>query len=110
DHWIAFVLLSLIGLKMIKESFENENCDTNSNQFGFKIMFALAIGVSFAFLDVDLFLALFLIGSITFILCAIALELGNKFGTRFRNKAEFLGGAVLIILGIKILVEHLFFS
>ncbi|EAI3389204.1 TPA: manganese efflux pump [Campylobacter coli] len=119
DHWIAFILLSLIGLKMIKESFENENCDTNSNQFGFKIMFALAvatsvdalaIGVSFAFLDVNLFLALFLIGSITFILCAIALEIGNKFGTRFKNKAEFLGGAVLIILGIKILIEHLFFS
>ncbi|EAI0690176.1 TPA: manganese efflux pump [Campylobacter coli] len=119
DHWIAFVLLSLIGLKMIKESFEDESCDTNSNQFGFKIMFALAIatsidalaiGVSFAFLKVNLFLALFLIGSITFVLCAVALEIGNKFGTRFKNKAEFLGGIVLIALGIKILIEHLFFS
>ncbi|TKX31854.1 manganese efflux pump MntP [Campylobacter aviculae] len=119
DHWVAFILLGLIGLKMIKESFESENCDTNANQFGFKIMFALAfatsidalaVGVSFAFLEVNLSIALLLIGLITFILCTIALKIGNKFGVFLKNKAEFLGGVVLIVLGIKILIEHLFFN
>ncbi|EKK5707750.1 manganese efflux pump [Campylobacter jejuni] len=119
DHWIAFILLSLIGLKMIKESLENENCDSNANQFGFKTMLALAIatsidalavGVSFAFLNVNLLLAIFLIGIITFILCIIALKIGNKFGIYLKNKAELLSGLVLIILGVKILIEHLFFD
>ncbi|HEH4075945.1 TPA: manganese efflux pump, partial [Campylobacter jejuni] len=99
DHWIAFILLSLIGLKMIKESLENENCDSNANQFGFKTMLslaiatsidALAVGVSFAFLNVNLLLAIFLIGIITFILCIIALKIGNKFGIYLKNKAELL--------------------
>lgn len=115
----SFILLSLIGLKMIKESLENENCDSNANQFGFKTMLALAIatsidalavGVSFAFLNVNLLLAIFLIGIITFILCIIALKIGNKFGIYLKNKAELLGGLVLIILGVKILIEHLFFD
>ncbi|TKX30786.1 manganese efflux pump MntP [Campylobacter estrildidarum] len=119
DHWIAFILLGLIGLKMIKESFEGENCDTNANQFGFKIMLALAIatsidalavGVSFAFLDVNLLVSILLIGLITFLFCALALKIGNQFGVFLKNKAEFLGGAVLIVLGIKILIEHLFFN
>lgn len=119
DHWIAFILLSFIGLKMIKESFEAESCDNNANQFGFKTMLALAIatsidalavGVSFAFLNFDLLLALFLIGFITFMLCIIALKIGNQFGIYLKNKAELFGGTVLIILGLKILIEHLFFS
>ncbi|MFQ6342761.1 manganese efflux pump MntP family protein [Campylobacter sp. VTCC 70190] len=119
DHWIAFALLSLIGLKMIKESFGDENCDTNANQFGFKTMSALAlatsidalaVGISFAFLKVNLFLAVFLIGLITFILCMLALKIGNQFGIHLKNKAELLGGVVLIILGVKILIEHLFFG
>lgn len=119
DHWIAFALLSLIGLKMVKESFKNEDCDTNANQFGFKTMSALAlatsidalaVGISFAFLKVNLFLAVFLIGLITFILCMLALKLGNQFGIHLKNKVELLGGVVLIILGVKILIEHLFFG
>lgn len=119
DHWIAFILLSFLGIKMIKEGFENENCPNDSNQFNFKIMCtlsiatsidALAVGVGFAFLNVNLILALFLIGFITSILCVLALKIGNSFGIYFKNKAEFLGGAVLILIGIKILIEHLYFD
>lgn len=118
DHWIAFVLLTFLGIKMIKEGFEDEKCRSDSNQFGFRVMLslsiatsidALAVGVSFAFLNVNLALALFLIGSITFIFCVFALKIGNRFGIYFKSKAEFLGGAVLVFLGFKILIEHLFF-
>lgn len=118
DHWIAFILLTFLGIKMIKEGFEDEKSNNNSNQFNFRVMFALsiatsidalAIGVGFAFLNVNLALALFLIGSITFILCVFALKIGNRFGIYFKSKAEFLGGSVLILLGFKILIEHLFF-
>ena len=90
DHWIAFILLSFLGIKMIKEGFENENCPN--------------------VLNVNLILALFLIGFITSILCVLALKIGNSFGIYFKNKAEFLGGAVLILIGIKILIEHLYFD
>ncbi|MCW1359948.1 manganese efflux pump MntP family protein [Campylobacter sp. CCS1377] len=119
DHWIAFILLGLIGAKMIKEALEDESCDTNSNQFGAKIMLglaiatsidALAIGVSFAFLKVNLILALLLIGFITFMFCLLALKIGNTFGIYLKSKAEFFGGAVLILLGFKILIQHLFFE
>lgn len=119
DHWIAFILLGFIGIKMIKEALENEDCDINANQFNFKIMFplaiatsidALAVGISFAFLETPLFIAVLFIGFITFVFCILALKIGNKFGVFLKNKAEFLGGAVLIILGVKILIEHLFFN
>lgn len=120
DHWIAFALLTLIGAKMIKESRENKDLINDADQFGFKVMFALAVatsidalavGVSFAFLNVNLSLALFLIGFITFLLCVFALKIGNQlFGIYFRSKAEFLGGLVLILLGLKILINDLFFA
>ncbi|EGK8048389.1 manganese efflux pump [Campylobacter lari] len=116
DHWIAFILLSIIGGKMIQESFKKDSCKENSNLFDFKTMIALAIatsidalavGVSFAFLKVDLFIALLCIGAITFIMCILALKIGNKFGTYLKSKAEFLGGTILILLAVKILFEHL---
>ncbi|TQR32470.1 hypothetical protein DMB92_05065 [Campylobacter sp. MIT 99-7217] len=119
DHWIAAILLSIIGLKMIKESRQKEACDTNSNEFGFKIMLglavatsidALAVGVSFAFLKVNLWLCVLFIGVITFIFAGFGLKIGNKFGIKFKSKAEFLGGLVLVLLGLKILLEHLFFE
>lgn len=119
DHWIAFILLAFIGIKMIKESFENKSCENIANEFNFKTMLSLAIatsidafaiGVSFAFLQVNLLLALFLIGFITFILCIFALKIGNQFGVYLSSKAELLGGGVLILLGIKILIQHLFFD
>jgi len=118
DHWIAFVLLMIIGVKMLKEGLSKQACKTQG-AFGFKTMFSLALatnidsftlGISFAFLRVDLFLALFMIASTTFIFSVFALKIGNKFGILLKNKAEILGGVVLIFLGFKILIEHLFLT
>lgn len=118
DHWIAFVLLAVIGANMIKESFsKEEECPDAS--FGFKTMLtlavatsidALAVGVTFAFLDVAIVPAVLLIGATTFVCSAVGVKIGNVFGNRFQSKAEFLGGLVLIAIGLKILVEHLFFG
>ena len=115
DHWIAFVLLGIIGGGMIKESFEidseNQNDDVN-----FKTMIilaiatsidALAVGITFAFLNVNLGLAVSLIGIITFILAVSGTKIGNRFGDKYEKKAEFVGGVILILLGVKILLEHL---
>lgn len=118
DHWIAFVLLAVIGANMIKESFsKEEECPDAS--FGFKTMLtlavatsidALAVGVTFAFLDVAIVPAVLLIGATTFVCSAVGVKIGNVFGNRFESKAEFLGGLVLIAIGLKILIEHLFFG
>ena len=118
DHWIAFVLLAVIGANMIKESFsKEEECPDAS--FGFKTMLtlavatsidALAVGVTFAFLDVTIVPAVLLIGATTFVCSAVGVKIGNVFGNRFQSKAEFLGGLVLIAIGLKILIEHLFFG
>ena len=117
DHWIAFVL-AVIGANMIKESFsKEEECPDAS--FGFKTMLtlavatsidALAVGVTFAFLDVSIVPAVLLIGATTFVCSAVGVKIGNVFGNRFQSKAEFLGGLVLIAIGLKILMEHLFFG
>lgn len=118
DHWIAFVLLAVIGANMIKESFsKEEECPDAS--FGFKTMLtlavatsidALAVGVTFAFLEVSIVPAVLLIGATTFVCSAVGVKIGNVFGNRFQSKAEFLGGLVLIAIGLKILIEHLFFG
>ena len=118
DHWIAFMLLAVIGANMIKESFsKEEECPDAS--FGFKTMLtlavatsidALAVGVTFAFLDVSIVPAVLLIGATTFVCSAVGEKIGNVFGNRFQSKAEFLGGLVLIAIGLKILIEHLFFG
>ena len=118
DHWIAFVLLAVIGANMIKESFsKEEECPDAS--FGFKTMLtlavatsidALAVGVTFAFLNVSIVPAVLLIGATTFVCSAVGVKIGNVFGNRFESKAEFLSGLVLIAIGLKILIEHLFFG
>jgi len=115
---IAFVLLAVIGANMIKESFsKEEECPDAS--FGFKTMLtlavatsidALAVGVTFAFLNVSIVPAVLLIGATTFVCSAVGVKIGNVFGNRFQSKAEFLGGLVLIAIGLKILIEHLFFG
>jgi putative Mn2+ efflux pump MntP len=117
DHWIAFVLLSLIGANMLREAFskeEEEECVCAS--FGVKAMFplavatsidALAVGVTFAFLGVDIVPAVLFIGIITFTLSALGVKIGNVFGSRFKSAAEIAGGVVLIGMGVKILLEHL---
>lgn len=116
DHWIAFILLSIIGGKMVKDAFSPENSENCNEDVGFKTMIvlaiatsidALAVGITFAFLNVNLILAIALIGSITFFLSVIGTKVGNVFGDRYENKAELFGGVILIFLGIKILLEHL---
>lgn len=119
DHWIAFVLLLLIGGNMIKESFSKEQeemCDC----FGAKSMLllaistsidALAVGITFSCLKEGIAggigTAVLIIGITTFIFSAFGVKIGNVFGACFKNKAEFCGGAVLILIGTKILLEHL---
>lgn len=130
DHWIAFILLSFIGINMIRESMEKDedSCVTDLseaaageeevNQLAFKDMImlsiatsidALAVGVTFAFLQVDIVPAVSFIGIVTFTLSSIGVKIGNVFGTKYKSKAEFAGGAILILMGIKILFEHLGF-
>ena len=116
DHWIAFVLLGAIGLNMIKEALSGDS-DTANDDFGFKTMFlmaiatsidALAIGITFALLpDVNIFAAVSFIGVVTFALSSTGVKIGNIFGMKYKSKAEFLGGSILVLLGAKILLEHL---
>ena len=114
DHWIAFVLLGIIGFNMIRES--REKGEELNDSFGFKAMFpmavatsidALAVGVSFAIMQVQIVWAVAFIGVITFTLSAIGVKIGNHFGVKYKSKAELFGGVVLILLGTKILLEHL---
>lgn len=114
DHWIAFLLLSIIGINMVRESREeSEDVDCS---FSFRSMLplalatsidALAVGVTFAFLQVDILPAITFIGLTTFLLSAAGVQVGALFGTRFRGKAELAGGLILMLMGIKILLEHL---
>ncbi len=116
DHWIAFILLSLIGLNMLKEAFskeEEEECDAD---FSFKAMFplaiatsidALAIGVTFAFLSVNIWYAILVIGITTFLISMGGVKIGHIFGLKYKSKAEIAGGVILILIGLKILLEHL---
>jgi putative Mn2+ efflux pump MntP len=114
DHWIAFILLTLIGINMIKEAFEEEKSDNCNDSVHYKEMLvlavatsidALAVGVTFAFLNVNMPLAVSLIGLITFVISLLGVKIGNKFGNKYEAKAEILGGVILILLGIKILLE-----
>lgn len=114
DHWIAFALLGIIGANMIRES-RKESEEVNSS-FSFKAMLplavatsidALAVGITFAFLKVNIALSAGIIGVITFIVSAAGVKIGNVFGAKFKSKAELAGGMVLILMGLKILLEHL---
>ena len=116
DHWIAFALLGLIGLNMIRESREDEEDECTDCRFSFSAMLplavatsidALAVGVTFAFLSVNIGPAVAFIGATTFALSALGTWVGGVFGTRFKSKAEFLGGLILVLMGGKILLEHL---
>ena len=118
DHWIAFFLLGFIGVNMIRESKEAEaECDTYVDSIPAKDILllavatsidALAVGISFAFLKVDIIPAVCLIGITTFIISCIAVFLGNKIGGKLGKYAEITGGVILILIGLKILIEHLF--
>ena len=116
DHWIAFLLLALIGGNMIREALSGEE-ETANGSLGFRTMLllavatsidALAVGITFALLPaVPLLPAVSLIGIITFFLSALGLRLGNLFGLKYRSGAELAGGIILILIGLKILLEHL---
>ena len=115
DHWIAFALLAFIGGNMIKEALSKDEEDCNDS-VDFKTMIvlaiatsidALAVGVTFAFLKVNIILAVLLIGIITFIISMVGVKIGNVFGDKYEKKAGFAGGLILILLGLKILLEHL---
>ena len=118
DHWIAFALLGLIGGKMIRDSFSKEEKKAEGNLFQpVKMLLlamatsidAFAVGITFSFFNINIFTAIIIIGITTFLISSIGVKAGKVFGLRFRSKAELLGGAVLIILGLRILIEHLFF-
>ena len=116
DHWIDFVLLGLIGANMIKESTEKEEVGCcEQPDFSFRTMLALAVatsidalaaGVTFAFLQVSIWEAVALIGMTTFLFSGAGILIGNFFGARWKSKAEFAGGFILIAMGLKILLEH----
>ena len=115
DHWIAFNLLALKGGKMIKEAIDN-NSEGYNDSVSFKTMVvlaiatsidALAVGITFAFLQTNILLAVILIGVVTFILSVIGVKIGNEFGAKYERKAEIIGGIILILIGLKILLEHL---
>ena len=118
DHWVAFVLLALIGANMLRESFGPEECDLQSRSFAPKVrspmaiatsIDALAVGVTFSFdqTPIEMLLSVSIIALITFILSALAVKLGALLGCRFGNWAERLGGIVLVLMGVKILLEGL---
>lgn len=115
DHWIAFALLGIIGTSMIKDSFDDEE-DKRNDKVDFKTMIflaiatsidALAVGITFAFYNVNILLSSGFIGGITFVLSSVGVKLGFIFGDKFQNKAELIGGIILILIGLKILLEDL---
>lgn len=118
DHWIAFILLGIIGANMIRESLnkEEESCDASLDPRNMILLAiatsidALAVGVTFAFLQVQIIPAVSFIGATTFFLSVVGVKVGNVFGCKYKSKAEFAGGLILIIMGVKILIEHLFFG
>lgn len=116
DHWIAFVLLGFIGGKMIVEAFKGGDEEEGDICYDLKEIFllaiatsidALAVGITFAFLQMDILVPVLSIGIITFFLSVIGVLVGNRFGVKYKSKAELAGGIILVLIGIKILLEHL---
>ena len=115
EHWIAFGLLAIIGANMIKESFSKEEKKHDDNKFKFISMLllaiatsidALAVGVTFAFFKINIYISIAIIGFATFCISTCGVKIGNIFGARFKSRAELAGGIILVALGIKMLVEH----
>lgn len=118
DHWIAFILLAFIGARMLIGSFKNDDGDCGGAEPSLKpakmlplaiatSIDALAVGVSFAFIRVQMLPAISLIGVVTLVLSMIGVKIGNMFGGKYKSKAELAGGIMLILIGLKILLEHL---
>jgi putative Mn2+ efflux pump MntP len=124
DHWIACALLVFIGGKMIKDSIcaSRSSARESEKTAGYSFMFskmlilaiatsidALAVGISFSFFKINIWRAILITGMTTFIISSCGVKVGKSFGNKFQSKAEFAGGAVLVAIGVKILIEHLFF-
>ena len=118
DHWVPFLILFFIGAKMIYESIKHKNTECREINLKMKVMLclaiatsidALAVGISFAFLQVNLLFSTLLIGVVTFIFSGAGVKIGNAFGCRYKLIVERLGGVILVLIGVKILVEHLVF-
>jgi putative Mn2+ efflux pump MntP len=118
DHWIAFALLCFVGVKMIVESIRSKDEQVGEDASSVRpaamlplalatSIDALAVGITFAFLQVNIVPAVIEIGLITLVLSMVGVKIGNAFGAKFRTKAEILGGVILILIGVKILAEHL---
>lgn len=116
DHWIAFLLLGLIGINMLTESLSTSLNESNNDEVDFKVMLplaiatsidALAVGITFAFLKVNIIVAVLSIGTITCFLSIVGVKIGNVFGNRYEKRAQLIGGIILILMGLKILLEHL---
>jgi putative Mn2+ efflux pump MntP len=116
DHWVAFVLLCLIGISMIRSAISKQEEESLDSSLSVKAMFplalatsidALAVGVTFAFLGVNILTAVAFIGLITFLFSMTGVKIGNQFGVKYKSKAELVGGIILILMGCKILAEHL---
>lgn len=115
DHWIALILLGIVGINMIREAFDKDDTEVN-DKVDFKSMIwlaiatsidALTVGITFSFLKVNICFAALLIGIITYSFSIIGVMIGNKFGAKYKAKAEVTGGIILILIGIKIVIEHL---
>jgi manganese efflux pump family protein len=119
DHWIAFILLSVLGTKMIYESFQSEDERKPINPMRFTVMLSMAIatsidalivGLSFAFFELNIYLTVLLIGTVTFIVAMLGILFGKKAGAHLGQRMEIVGGLILIAIGFKILIEHQFLS
>ena len=115
DHWVAFVLLVIIGGKMVWEALENKEEDVDAAMDAKTMLLlavatsidALAVGVTFAFLEVDILPAVLFIGATTFVCSAVGVKVGSVFGAKYKQKAELAGGVALVLIGLKILLEGL---
>ena len=116
DHWVAFILLALIGANMLREAFSKEEGKPADASFGFRVMLvmalatsidALAAGIALAMEETNVFLSVGCVGVITFLLSAAGVKIGSVFGEKYKSRAERAGGVILILLGVKILLEHL---
>lgn len=119
DHWVAFALLAFIGGKMLYEAVKGDGEKCVSNPLQFKVLFtlavatsidALAVGVTFAFMEMNIWLSILTIGAITFVISTFGAMIGKKAGVFLGSRAEIVGGLILVFMGAKILIEHLFFS
>ena len=113
DHYIAFIFLMIVGINMLKDAFSEEETNYNFKLLDLTILAfatsidALAVGITFAFLEVNIWISATMIGLVTFVTSIIGVKIGNKFGDKYERKAETVGGLILIFMGIKILLEHL---